>query len=76
MYHQKSKSIMRLLWFCGFGMFGLHRFYIGDTTMGLVYMMTGGLCLVGAIGDFFKLGTMIDNYNLKQDVRATVSSNR
>ena len=60
----KSKSTMFLLWLFT-GLFGGHRFYVGKTFSGLIYMFTGGLFLVGWALDFFRLGSMVDNYNMR-----------
>ena len=60
----KSKSTMLLLWIFT-GLFGGHRFYVGKTFSGLIYMFTGGLFLVGWGLDFFRLGSMVDDYNLR-----------
>jgi restriction system protein len=37
------------------GYLGFHKFYEGKIGMGLLYMCTGGLCLVGWIIDIFNL---------------------
>ena len=36
-----------------FGFLGVHRFYLGHIGLGLVYLFTGGLFMVGAIVDLF-----------------------
>lgn len=45
------------------GVFGLHRFYQGKIITGVVYLVTGGLFLVGWIYDLFTLNGQIDYSN-------------
>ncbi len=53
-YGTKDKGLALLL--CLFGGFlGLHKFYEGKIGMGILYLLTGGLCAIGAIVDFFVL---------------------
>ena len=60
----KSKSTMFLLWLFT-GLLGGHRFYVGKYVSGLIYFFTGGLFFIGWGLDFFRLGSMVDNYNLR-----------
>ncbi len=54
-----------LLWFLsGFGVMGFHRFYLGKIGTGVLYCITGGLFMVGAIVDFFRLPDMVREANL------------
>jgi TM2 domain-containing membrane protein YozV len=46
------------------GPLGLHRFYMGKWITGLVYLLTGGLFLVGWIYDFWTLNQQISELNL------------
>jgi len=46
------------------GPLGLHRFYMGKWITGLVYLLTGGLFLVGWIYDFWTLNQQISERNL------------
>ncbi len=41
------------------GVFGVHRFYIGKWGTGIIYLLTGGLLLVGVIYDFWNLNNQI-----------------
>ena len=51
---KKSKKTALLL--CIFlGIFGAHKFYEGKPGMGILYLLTGGLLLVGWISDIFKI---------------------
>lgn len=45
------------------GVFGVHRFYMGKWVSGLIYLFTGGLCLVGVVYDFCTLNTQISEIN-------------
>lgn len=45
------------------GVFGLHRFYMGKWVSGLVYLLTGGLFLVGIIYDYWTLNQQINDQN-------------
>ncbi len=50
-----------------FGIAGLHRFYIGQVGMGIVYLFTWGFLGIGLIIDLFTLSGMVDKYNLMQN---------
>ncbi len=50
-----------LLVFAGF--LGLHRFYQGKPITGVLYLLTGGLFVVGMIYDVFTLNEQIDDHN-------------
>ena len=45
------------------GVFGLHRFYMGKILTGILYLLTGGLLLVGVIYDFITLNDQLDEVN-------------
>ncbi|WP_456427825.1 TM2 domain-containing protein [Rhodocaloribacter sp.] len=45
---------------------GIHRFYLGQIGMGLLYLFTGGLCLIGTIVDLFNYKSLTFEYNKKQ----------
>lgn len=45
---------------------GVHRFYLGEVGMGLLYLFTGGLCVVGTVVDLFKYKELTYRYNAKQ----------
>ena len=46
------------------GVFGVHRIYMGKWITGLVYLLTGGLFLVGVIYDILTLNEQLDEINL------------
>jgi len=45
------------------GIFGIHRFYLGKWVTGLIWLLTGGLCLIGLLYDLWTLNTQIDEVN-------------
>ena len=45
------------------GVFGIHRFYMGKWITGLIYLLTGGLFLVGYLYDYWTLNEQIDELN-------------
>ena len=61
----KSKWIAFILCFM-FGIFGLHRFYVGKIGSGLLYLFTGGFCGIGWIIDILLIltGSFKDSTNL------------
>ncbi|MFT5142794.1 MAG: TM2 domain-containing membrane protein YozV [Rhodothermales bacterium] len=54
---------------------GVHRFYLGQMGMGLLYFFTGGLCAIGTIVDVFNHKSLTYKFNEKQalDVAALVT---
>lgn len=66
----RSTFMAYLLWcliFVGLG--GIHRIYAGKVITGLIWLLTGGLLLVGQIIDLFLIPGMVDYANLKRQVR-------
>jgi TM2 domain-containing membrane protein YozV len=45
------------------GIFGFHRFYIGKWLSGLLWLLTGGLFLLGYLYDFWTLNEQVDAVN-------------
>lgn len=45
------------------GVFGVHRFVMGKWISGILYLLTGGLFLVGVLYDFYTLNGQIDEIN-------------
>lgn len=65
----KSTAISYLLWFLGgFGVLGLHRFYLGRWVTGLLWLLTGGLFLVGSLIDLLIIPGMVRVENLSQQL--------
>jgi TM2 domain-containing membrane protein YozV len=63
----KSTVVTYLLWILGgFGVLGLHRFYLGRWVSGLIWLFTGGVFMVGAIIDLFVIPEMVRVENLSR----------
>lgn len=45
------------------GLFGVHRFYLGKWITGLIWLLTGGLFLIGYLYDYWTLNEQIDQVN-------------
>lgn len=45
------------------GLLGIHRIYMGKWVTGIIYMLTGGLFVVGWLYDFCTLNTQISEIN-------------
>ena len=45
------------------GVFGIHRFYMGKWLTGSLYLLTGGLLLLGVLYDYWTLNEQIDELN-------------
>lgn len=45
------------------GLFGVHRFYLGKWFSGLLYLLTGGLFLIGVVYDFWTLNRQVSEVN-------------
>ncbi|MFO0905438.1 MAG: TM2 domain-containing protein [Pirellulales bacterium] len=46
-----------------FGLFGIHRFYLGKIVTGLIYLFTGGLLGLGILYDFWTLNGQVSELN-------------
>jgi predicted transcriptional regulator len=65
-----SIGLAYLLWFLsGFGALGFHRFYLGKIGTGLIWLLTGGLFMVGAVYDFFTLPMQVRDANMRERYR-------
>jgi TM2 domain-containing membrane protein YozV len=52
------------------GIFGIHRFYMGKWLTGILYLLTGGLFLIGVIYDFWTLNQQLSEINNESVVGA------
>jgi TM2 domain-containing membrane protein YozV len=48
------------------GIFGIHRFYLGKWITGILYLLTGGLLLLGIIYDYWTLNDQIDELHYQK----------
>jgi TM2 domain-containing membrane protein YozV len=65
-YTGKRKNPSDMLLFCVIGLFlvpGLQRFLVNQIGMGILYLFTGGLCLIGSIVDIINHKTLAFEYN-------------
>jgi len=76
-----STGLAYLLWLIGgCGALGFHRFYLGKIPTGLIWMFTGGLCMVGSILDFLTLPGQVREANIRKaildnNVRVNINNN-
>lgn len=62
----KSQSTSYAFWCLGLlGLCGLHRIYLGRPLSGVLWLLTGGLCLVGQIVDLFLIPGIVDEENAR-----------
>lgn len=45
------------------GLFGVHRMYMGKWISGIIYLLTGGLFLLGYLYDFWTLNSQVSERN-------------
>ena len=57
----QSIMLMALIGFLGVS--GVHRFYLNQIGMGLLYLFTAGLCFIGTIVDLINYRTLALEYN-------------
>jgi TM2 domain-containing membrane protein YozV len=63
---RKDPQIILLLALIGFlGVAGVQRFVIDQMGMGLLYLFTGGLCLIGTVVDIVNYKRLAIEYNQK-----------
>ena len=71
-HDMKSTGTSYLLWLlCLIGFCGIHRLYNGRIITGVIWLLTGGLLLIGQIIDLFLVPGMVDDANRRfaDDVR-------
>ncbi len=63
---RKDPNTVLLLTILGFIVVaGVHRFYLNQIAMGLLFLFTAGLCLIGTIIDVINHKRLATEYNLK-----------
>ncbi|MBI1341974.1 MAG: NINE protein [Terrimonas sp.] len=63
---KKPQEILLLTCIGFIAIAGIHRFVLGQVGMGILYVLTGGLCLIGTIVDVVNYKTLATEFNLKQ----------
>jgi len=71
----KSMLVAYVLWFF-FGIFGIHRFYLGRTCSGLVYLFTAGLLGIGWIIDVCLIPGIVEEENYKYRTNTIIVTNQ
>jgi len=76
-YSGKRKDPQDILLFTLLGLVvvaGVQRFVVGQIGMGLLYLFTGGLCLIGTIVDLVNHKSIAQEYNQKVAMEAAQMS--
>jgi len=64
---RKDPQTVLLLGLLGFlGVAGVQRFYIDQIGMGLLYLLTGGICFIGTIIDIVSYKSLAFEFNQRQ----------
>lgn len=64
---RKQQQSMLLYTLIGFlGIAGIQRFIVGETLMGILYLVTAGFCGIGTIIDLVNIKSITADYNQKQ----------
>ena len=76
-YRARRKDPQTILILCLLGFFiiaGVHRFVLNQVGMGILYILTGGLCLIGTIVDLVNYKDMTFQYNrgVAQEIKAMI----
>jgi len=69
-----SLAVAYALWaISGCGALGLHRFYLGKTGSGFLWLFTGGLAGIGCVYDLFTMPRQVRESNLRYDAEAALA---
>jgi len=64
---RKDPQMILILAIVGFlGIAGIHRLIIGNIGLGILYVLTGGLCGIGTIVDIVNYKKLASGYNQQQ----------
>lgn len=63
---KKPQEILLLTCIGFIAIAGIQRFVLGQIGMGILYVLTGGLCVIGTIIDVVNYKKLATEYNLKQ----------
>ena len=64
---RKDPQTILLLTLVGFlGVAGIQRFFVDQIGMGILYVLTGGICLIGTIVDLINYKKIAFDYNQQQ----------
>lgn len=64
---RKEPQMILILAIVGFiGIAGIHRFVIGNIGLGVLYVLTGGLCWIGTIIDIVNYRKLASDFNQGQ----------
>lgn len=69
MYYSRRKDPQTILLTALLGLLvvaGVHRFILGQIGMGILYLFTGGLCLIGTIVDLINHKRLAFEFNTKE----------
>jgi len=70
---RKDPQTVLLLTILGFiGIAGVQRFFVEQIGMGLLYLLTGGICLIGTIIDIVNYKNLAFEYNQKKATETVV----
>ncbi len=58
------------------GIAGIHRFMLDQIGLGILYLLTGGLCLIGTIVDLINYKGLTQNYNEQKATQALSMTKR
>ncbi|MCE1201086.1 MAG: TM2 domain-containing protein [Bacteroidia bacterium] len=80
-YRARRRDPMLILLLClvGFvGFAGIHRFLMNQIGMGILYLLTAGLCLIGTIVDLVNYQSLAFNFNrqIAVEVHSMLASER
>jgi len=63
LHHKKYSADIFILWFSPAGIFGAHRYYVGQWGFGLFYTFTAGNYAMSWLTDFCRIWSLVDEYN-------------